>query len=79
MLSEAIVYTCPQIFGCLRIGVDREVSVKAEGTHIIDAAHMVVVLMSKQDGIQTAESKPESLLAQVRRSVNENSHSVGFH
>lgn len=52
---------------------------EVDGSHIVDAAYMVGVLVGEQNGVDVRDFVGQQLLPQVGTGINEQFHSVHFH
>ena len=52
---------------------------EVDGTYIVNAAHMVGVLVGEQDGVDVGDFVGEQLLSQVGTGINKQFHAINFH
>lgn len=70
VFGKAIRHTLVQVMSHVGLAVYRESGVGAIRTQIIDTSHMVVVLMSDEQGIELGGIKPEHLRPEVRATID---------
>jgi len=72
MLNKAVGQSLLKVFGCVWVGIEVDGFGIGQGTQVIDSAHMVVVFMGDEAGVNgTFESNSKHLLSEVGAAVDE--------